>query len=217
MYYKFAAKRTCDIIISAFGLFILSGPFALIALIVKLSSKGPVFYKQLRVGRYGKCFYIYKFRSMYIDSDIKGSITSSRDARITSAGRILRKLKLDELPQLWNVLVGEMSFVGPRPDVRGYADALEGEDRIILDFLPGITGPATLCFRNEEKLLSQAENVQDFNDNYLWPRKVSLNRKYCQNWSFGKDLGYILITFLPFLNCILHLVPQQDNIEPKND
>jgi lipopolysaccharide/colanic/teichoic acid biosynthesis glycosyltransferase len=124
------------------------------------------------------------------------TVTTGTDRRITRLGRLWRKTKIDELPQLINVLKGDMSFVGPRPDVPGYADRLEGEDRIVLSVRPGITGPATLKYRNEENLLAEQENPRQYNDEVLWPDKVRLNREYVRNWSFGTDFRYIWKTIV---------------------
>ena len=124
----------------------------------------------------------------------KNTITSSNDHRIYPFGKFLRRYKLDELPQLWNVLIGDMSFVGPRPDVSGYADELSGEDRIVLSVRPGITGPASIYFKNEEELLAGIDDIKRYNDEVIWPRKVELNRQYIENYSFIKDIKYIFIT-----------------------
>jgi len=142
---------------------------------------------------------------MYTGADKQDFITAASDSRITPVGKFLRRFKLDELPQLWNVLAGKMSFVGPRPDVPGYADKLRGNDRRILELRPGITGPATLFFRNEEELLEKVEDKQKYNDEMIWPEKVRLNLEYLENYSFWKDIGYILITILPPLENILKL------------
>ena len=140
---------------------------------------------------------------MYAGSEQKGTITSATDERITPIGRFLRNYKLDEFPQLWNVLIGRMSFVGPRPDVPGYADRLQGEARKILELRPGITGPASLYFRDEEDILAKAENPQEYNDTILWPKKTELNLQYCREWSFWKDIGYILVTIFPSIAMVL--------------
>ncbi len=201
-------KRAFDIMVSGMGLVILSPLFAAIALAVKLSSRGPVFFVQKRVGRHGKIIDVVKFRTMVVGLEGQGSVTTSADSRITPVGRLLRRFKLDELPQLWNVFVGKMSFVGPRPDVLGYADMLQGEDRIILELRPGITGPASLFFRYEEELLSRVNDPKKFNDEVIWPIKVRINRDYCKNRSFMKDLGYLLITVVPVVNRWLKLLPE---------
>jgi lipopolysaccharide/colanic/teichoic acid biosynthesis glycosyltransferase len=197
--YSRFAKRSFDIAASLAGLLLLTIPCALLALLVKLSSKGPVFYCQQRVGRHGKTFTCVKFRTMYVGAERAGSITSAGDRRITPVGRLLRRFKLDEFPQLWNVLIGRMSFVGPRPDVPGYADTLQGDARRILDLRPGITGPATLHFRNEEELLASVEDPRRYNDEVIWPKKVELNLRYLDEWGFWKDIGYIFATILPWL------------------
>ena len=146
---------------------------------------------------------------MHIGSGHKGTITSAHDERITPIGHFLRKYKLDEIPQLWNVFIGKMSFVGPRPDVPGYADRLTGENRKILELLPGITGPASLFFRNEEELLCKTKNPKIFNDATLWPKKVELNLDYYYHWGFWKDIGYIVVTVFPVFNRIFKLVSEQ--------
>ena len=143
---------------------------------------------------------------MAVGADKEGSITSASDARITPLGRFLRRFKLDELPQLLNVLLGKMSFVGPRPDVSGYADKLEGEDRKILELRPGITSPASLFFRDEEDLLVKVSDPKKFNDEVIWPIKVEINRIYRDEWGFWKDLGYIIITVAPWLDRVLGLM-----------
>ncbi len=125
---------------------------------------------------------------------VKTTITSSSDVRITKSGKFFRDTKIDELPQLFNVFIGDMSFVGPRPDVEGYADKLEGEDRIILSIRPGITGPASIKYKNEEEILSKQENQKEYNDTIIWPDKVKINREYIQNYSLKKDIEYIIKT-----------------------
>lgn len=201
-------KRFSDQIFAFCGLVIFA-PFALcMSIFIALSSKSTPFFRQTRIGHYGKAFTCYKFRTMYADSERHGSITASGDARITPVGRFLRRFKLDELPQLWNVLTGKMSFVGPRPDVPGYADVLTGEDRIILKLRPGITGPASLFFRYEEEILAGTENPKEFNDTFIWPMKVRINREYLNNWSYWKDIGYIIVTIIPRANRLLRLVPE---------
>jgi lipopolysaccharide/colanic/teichoic acid biosynthesis glycosyltransferase len=201
-------KRLFDIIGSLLGMLFLAIPFIGISILVKFSSPGPVLFKQKRIGRYGKDFLVLKFRTMYENSEALGSITTFCDPRITYIGKLLRKYKLDEFPQLWNVLIGKMSFVGPRPDIPGYADKLEGETRKILELRPGITGPASLCFRKEEEILAKQEDPLEFNNRVVWPKKVELNLYYYYHWSFWKDIGYILITVFPILDRILKLTPK---------
>ncbi len=189
-------KRLFDLLAATAGILILF-PLGLIpAVLVKLTSRGPILYRQKRVGQHGKLFQCIKFRTMYLDSDKQGSVTTATDSRITPIGRFLRRYKLDELPQLWNVLIGNMSFVGPRPDVPGYADKLEGPARKILQLRPGITGPATIYFRNEEQLLASVGDPKKYNDEVIWPKKVELNVAYLENWSLWGDLVLILRTVL---------------------
>jgi lipopolysaccharide/colanic/teichoic acid biosynthesis glycosyltransferase len=206
--FRMILKRIFDFTIAFIGLLLLWPLILIVALVVKLTSKGPVLFIQKRVGRGGKLFNCYKFRSMVKNADKEGSITVATDLRITAVGKTLRKYKLDELPQLWNVLIGKMSFVGPRPDVPGYADMLKGDDVPVLGLRPGITGPATLYFRNEEELLTKVDNPRQFNDSVIWPLKVAINKQYIQKWNFFKDIGYIIITIIPWVNKILKLVDE---------
>lgn len=205
---NFWVKRTFDIIVATIGIFTLWPLGLLITVAVVLSSPGPALFFQKRIGRHGKIFNCIKFRTMYSGASRSGSITAASDMRITPMGKYLRKFKLDELPQLLNVLTGKMSFVGPRPDVPGYADRLEGEDRKILLLRPGITGPASIYFRNEEELLAGVKDPQAYNDKIIWPQKVRLNKEYLENWSFWKDIGFILITIIPPLNKWFRLVEE---------
>lgn len=181
---------------SFFGL-ILSFPVLLVvALLIRIKMPGgPVIFKQERVGRYGRLFIMYKFRSMTV-AHSGSSVSVKGESRITPLGAKLRKYKLDELPELWNVLIGDMSFVGPRPDVPGYADNLEGDDRRMLLLKPGITGPASLKYRNEEELLAEQEDPQKYNDEVLFPDKVRINIEYLDNWSFWHDIKIIIYTVL---------------------
>jgi len=174
-------KRAFDIAASLIGLIVFALPFVLVGVVVKLSSNGPVFFVQNRVGRHGKLFSCLKFRTMFVGSETYGTVTTARDTRITPIGRFLRRYKLDEFPQLWNVLTGKMSFVGPRPDVPGYADRLTGDAQRILELRPGITGPATVHFRGEEELLSTVADPRKYNDEVIWPTKVALNLAYIDN------------------------------------
>lgn len=202
------SKRIFDLSVAFIGLLLLWPFILVIALVVKLTSKGPALFVQKRVGKGGMLFNCYKFRTMVKNADKEGTITVATDLRITAIGKILRKYKLDELPQLWNVLIGKMSFVGPRPDVPGYADILKGDDAVVLGLRPGITGPATLYFRNEEELLTKVENPRQFNDTVIWPLKVAINKKYIQEWNFFRDVGYILVTIVPWINSVLKLVDE---------
>lgn len=192
MFFKFVFDRG----MSFFGLVILSPVFLTIAILIRIKMpSGPVIFKQKRVGQYGKLFTMYKFRSMTI-SHSGSSVSVKGESRITPLGAKLRKYKLDELPELWNVLIGDMSLVGPRPDVPGYADKLVGENRRILQLKPGITGPASLKYRNEEELLAEQENPQRYNDEVLFPDKVRINIEYLENWSFWNDIKIIIYTIL---------------------
>lgn len=190
----FCIKFVFDRMVSLIG-FILLSPFLLaIAISVKRESpKMPIIFKQERVGRNGKCFTMYKFRTM-IENHGGPSVSIKGESRITPLGAKLRRLKLDELPELWNVFIGNMSFVGPRPDVPGYADKLEGEDREILSLRPGITGLATLKYRNEEELLSKVNNPIEYNDKVIFPDKVSINLKYLHHYSFFLDIKILWCT-----------------------
>ena len=188
-------KYIFDRLMALFGLLILWPVLLIVALLIKVQMPGPVFFVQQRVGKDGKLFACHKFRSMNIGHN-GSSVSVAGEARITPLGAILRKYKLDELPELWDVFIGTMSFVGPRPDVPGYADQLQGEDRIILTLRPGITGPATLKYRNEEELLATVENPQQYNDTVIYPDKVRINRFYAEHYSFIKDIQMIFCTVL---------------------
>lgn len=156
---------------------------------------GPVLFKQKRVGQHGKLFTMVKFRTMNMNHG-GSSVSVAGEKRITPLGAFLRKYKLDELPELWNVLIGDMSFVGPRPDVPGYADKLKGEERDILLLKPGITGPATLKYRNEEELLAQQDDPQKYNDEVIYPDKVRINLDYLKNHSLWGDIQIIIKTVI---------------------
>lgn len=197
-------KWLFDKLASLFGLLFLSPVLLVVAILIKVKMPGPVLFCQKRVGQYGKLFTVYKFRSMTVkaeasvasrDSDAT-SIASTEQNRITPLGEKLRRYKLDELPELWNVLKGDMSFVGPRPDVPGYADQLQGEERDILKLKPGITGPASLKYRNEEELLASVDNPARYNDEVIFPDKVKLNLYYLKHYSFIKDIQMIICTVL---------------------
>lgn len=187
-------KRLFDLAISLPCLFLLGLPIILLILMAASSTKKSGLFSQLRVGKDGRLFKIFKIRTMRADQE-PNVITTLNDPRITRLGHLLRATKLDELPQLYNVLIGEMSLVGPRPDVAGYADKLKGEDRIILSVKPGITGPATIKYKNEEWLLATQKDAKSYNDNIIWPDKVKINKAYINDWSFKKDLVYIFKTF----------------------
>ena len=201
-------KFVFDRITAFVGLVVLALPLAVIAIMVKRSVKGEsAIFKQTRVGKDGKLFQIHKFRTMTNEKEVSNIAYPNR-ARITPLGAKLRRYKIDELPELWDVLIGNMSFVGPRPDVPGYADQLQGDDRVILKMRPGITGPATLKYREEEHLIesyvkqakadgdtrSEDEIAQWYNDEVIYPDKVRLNVEYYKNYSFFKDIKIIFRT-----------------------
>ncbi len=213
-------KFLFDRIMSLLGLVCLCWLFLVVAILIKIKMPGPVFFVQNRVGKGGKVFRCHKFRTMKVNHG-GSTISVAGESRITPLGAKLRKYKLDELPGLWDVFIGKMSFVGPRPDVPGYADKLEGEDRDMLKLRPGITGPASLKYRNEEELIAEfvAKAKEDveikskypnvdfstmtdteiavwFNDNVIYPDKVRINLYYQRNYSFVKDIKMIICTIL---------------------
>ena len=187
-------KRLFDFITSLIGLIILSPIFIILSLLVKICSEGSVFFIQERIGKNGKIFRMVKFRSMIVDQISNSTISVKDDIRITKIGVFLRKYKLDELPELWNVLMGDMSFVGPRPDVCGYADNLKGLDRKILELRPGITGVASLKYYAEEDVLATQDNPLKFNDEVIYPDKVRLNLDYYYNNNLWIDIKIIFAT-----------------------
>ncbi len=191
MILKWLFDRTMALI----GLLFLWPVLLIVALLIKCKMPGPVLFVQQRVGKDGKLFACHKFRSMTVGHN-GSSVSVAGEARITPLGAKLRKYKLDELPELWDVFIGAMSFVGPRPDVPGYADKLQGEDRIVLTLRPGITGPATLKYRNEEELLATVKDPIRYNDEVIYPDKVRINRYYAENYSFIKDIQMIFCTVL---------------------
>jgi lipopolysaccharide/colanic/teichoic acid biosynthesis glycosyltransferase len=189
-------KFLFDRITAFIGIIVFLPLYALVAVLVLCYGGGmPILFRQQRVGKDGKLFSIYKFRTMHSNQQ-GSSVSVAGQDRITPIGAVLRKYKLDELPELWNVLVGDMSFVGPRPDVPGYADKLTGEGREILTLRPGITGPATLKYRNEEVMLTKVDNPEKYNDEVIFPDKVRINLYYVRNYSFIDDIKIILITIL---------------------
>lgn len=203
-------KFIFDRFMAVVGLLVLMLPMAIIALLIKVTMPGgPVVFRQTRVGKDGKLFKIHKFRTMTNEKEVSHIAYPNR-ARVTPLGAWLRRRKLDELPELWDVLVGHMSFVGPRPDVPGYADQLQGDDRVVLKMRPGITGPATLKYRDEEHLIeayvkqakadgdprSEDEIAQWYNDEVIYPDKVRINVDYYHHYSFFKDIKIILQTIV---------------------
>jgi len=189
-------KRFFDFTVAGLGLLILSPVLIIAALVIKFTSTGTIFFCQGRIGRDGRKFKLVKFRTMVKMAENQGTgpVTIAEDPRITPGGKFLRKWKLDEIPTLWNVLKGDMSFVGPRPDVPGYADKLEGEYQRVLEIRPGITGPATLKYANEEQLLAGVDNPKQYNDEVIFPDKVRINLEYMDNWSLWKDIKIIFKT-----------------------
>ena len=205
-------KRLFDIVASFFGLLLLWLVLLVVAILVKVKMPGgPAFFVQKRVGKGGKLFNCHKFRTMTVKHN-GSTVSVAGDSRITPFGATLRHYKLDELPGLWDVLIGNMSFVGPRPDVPGYADKLVGDDRDVLKLRPGITGPATLKYRLEDEMISeyvakkQAEGdtrpmqeiAIEYNDKVIYPDKVRLNCYYYRHYSFWKDIEMIFATVLGF-------------------
>jgi lipopolysaccharide/colanic/teichoic acid biosynthesis glycosyltransferase len=196
---SFTAKRLYDVVLSFCGLALLCPLFLVIAALVKVSDGGDIFFYQARVGRRGRKFLICKFRTMVPATELAGPlVTKNGDTRITWIGRILRKTKLDELPQLWNVLKGEMSLVGPRPEVPRYVQHYTAEQRAVLRLKPGITDLASLCFRDEETLLGSAEDVEDFYIRHCIPRKLQLNQAYAERANLLSDTWIILQTICPY-------------------
>ena len=189
-------KRLFDITASGLGLLVLSPLFLILAVWIKLDSPGPVFYRQVRVGRGNKDFRLFKFRSMRVGSDKKGLITvGGHDPRVTRSGYYIRKYKLDELPQLINVFVGDMSLVGPRPEVRKYVDLYTPEQLRVLDVRPGITDMASIRYRNENELLEQAADPEQYYRDVVMQDKLRINLEYVADHSFIKDLKIIFMTF----------------------
>lgn len=188
-------KRLFDVVCSFFGLLVLSPLFVFLSLWVGLGSKGGVFYKQKRVGRFNKDFTLYKFRSMRVGADKKGLLTiGGKDSRVTKAGFFIRKYKLDELPQLFNVLKGDMSFVGPRPEVRKYVDMYTERQLKVLDVRPGITDLASIKYRNENDLLAAADNPEQYYIDVVMQDKLALNLQYIETRTFLGDIKLIFRT-----------------------
>ena len=187
-------KWIFDRLVAFVGLVCLSPVLLVVWILIRVNMPGgPAIFKQKRVGKGGKLFTMYKFRSMTVGHG-GSSVSVAGESRITPLGAKLRRYKLDELPELWNVLIGDMSFVGPRPDVPGYADKLAGEDRLILNLRPGITGPASLKYRNEEEILAQVDDPQRYNDEVIYPDKVRINLDYYNHHSLIGDIKLIIET-----------------------
>ena len=200
-------RRALHIFLAILSLLLLSPIILLAAFLSLLSTGQSPLYLQERIGKHAVPFTMYKIRTM-------------KDEAVTKAGRLLRSTKLDELPQLYNILIGDMNFVGPRPDLPGFADRLEGEDTIILDVRPGLTGPASIYFRNEEALLAKQQNPEQYNESVIWPKKVNINKKYVQERTLAKDFYYLLVTIYVICNprsgYLLHPLPEKkSSMSPK--
>ena len=189
-------KRTFDIAASFAGLLLLAPVILVCWIVAALDTRSNGFFIQRRVGRHGRIIDVCKIKTMYPGDSKRSPIASKNVASISRSGRFFRKYKLDELPQLFNVLVGSMSLVGPRPDVPGYADRLQGDDRVILLMRPGITGPASIKYKDEESILAAVDDPDSYNDRIIWPDKVKINREYFSNYSLLRDFRYIVHTIL---------------------
>ena len=192
--------RFFDFILSLVGLVVLAPIFIVLAIWIKTDSKGPVFYKQVRVGKNGKDFGLFKFRSMVVDADKKGLITvGGRDPRITRSGYFIRKYKLDELPQLINVLVGDMSLVGPRPEVRKYVELYDDEQNKVLSVKPGITDYASIEYMDENEILGKSTDPEKTYIEEIMPEKIKYNMKYIKNRSLIEYFKMIFLTVLKII------------------
>ena len=187
-------KRTFDLFFAALGLLVAWWLILLAWVAASIDTRSNGFFVQKRVGRNGKIFHVVKIKTMRPVATLDTTVTRRGDPRITPLGAFFRRTKIDELPQLWNVLVGDMSFVGPRPDVPGFADTLQGQERAMLSIRPGITGPATLKYRNEEELLAAQDDPEAYNRDVIWPDKVRINLEYIREWSLWNDCCYIFRT-----------------------
>lgn len=187
-------KRGFDLFFSSLGLLVLGWLILAAWVAASIDNRSNGFFIQKRVGRNGNIFRVIKIKTMRNVVGVDTCVTRLGDPRITPFGSFLRRTKIDELPQLWNVLLGHMSFVGPRPDVPGFADTLQCEARAILSLRPGITGPATLKYRNEEEILFEQVDFELYNRQVIWPDKVNINLEYIHNWSLRRDIRYILET-----------------------
>ena len=192
----FLLKRSFDILFSSVGIVVFCPLIVVCWVIAALETRSNGFFIHKRVGRYGRIINVYKIKTMYPSQGPRSPIASNNFSAITKSGMFFRKYRLDELPQLFNVLAGSMSIVGPRPDVPDYADQLQGSDRVILLLRPGITGPASIKYKNEEALLSAAEDPVLYNDTVIWPDKVRINKEYFTHYSLMADIKYIMQTFL---------------------
>jgi len=187
-------KRTFDLVFAALGLLVAWWLILLAWVVASIDTRSNGFFIQKRVGRNGRVFRVVKIKTMRPIASFDTTVTRRGDPRITPLGAFFRRTKIDELPQLWNVLLGDMSFVGPRPDVPGFADQLQGEERAMLSIRPGITGPATLKYRNEEEILAAQVDPEAYNRDVIWPDKVRINLDYIRDWSLRLDVQYIFQT-----------------------
>jgi lipopolysaccharide/colanic/teichoic acid biosynthesis glycosyltransferase len=203
-------KRGFDVLASTLGLLVVSPIILLGWLVATIDTGQNGFFTQVRIGRDGLPFRIVKLRTMHDDPVLRSTVTTRSDPRITRTGRFLRTTKWNELPQLWNVFAGQMSFVGPRPEVPGFADRLEGEDTIVLSVRPGITGPATLRFSNEEITLDSVDDPDAYNIDTLFPEKVRLNREYVTSYGFLADIRYIFLTLGAITNLVFRRGTESD-------
>lgn len=189
-----ATKRLFDVVLAVVLLILTWWVIVIAVIAASIDTRRPGLFTQTRIGKDGAPFTLYKVRTMREVPGFDTVVTTDHDPRITTLGRFLRKTKIDELPQLLNVVRGDMSFVGPRPDVSGFADLLDGEDRIVLSIRPGITGPATLKYRDEERLLAGVDDPESYNRDVIFPDKVAINRHYIENYSLGADIRYLFDT-----------------------
>ncbi|OYT11123.1 MAG: sugar transferase [Bacteroidetes bacterium 4572_112] len=188
-------KENVDYFVSTIVFFVFSPIWIIVSFAILLSDGRPILFSQMRVGQNGKLFRLYKFRSMK-NAKSNTTVAAAETNRISKLGHFLRRSKIDELPELFNIMRGDMSFVGPRPDVPGYADALKGKDKDILKLKPGLTGPASLKYYDEEELLAAQDDPQKYNDEVIFPDKVRINLLYMKNWTFWMDMKFILMTAL---------------------
>ena len=189
-------KRLFDVVLSVVGICLTWWIILLAWLVASFETKSNGLFIQERVGKNADLFKVFKIKTMKPIEAVNTNVTTSHDKRITKSGAFFRKTKIDELPQLLNVLFGSMSFVGPRPDIKGFADVLEKDDRIILSVRPGITGPASLKYRNEESILSKQDDPEKYNRQVIWKDKIQINRSYVNEWSLKKDIIYIVKTII---------------------
>lgn len=188
-------KRSLDMFFSIVGLVLCSPIFIIIVILIKIDSKGPIIFAQQRVGKHNKDFDIFKFRTMRLESELKGSLTiGNKDPRVTKIGYYLRKYKLDELPQLLNILFGTMSFIGPRPELRKFVDYYNEDDFIVFQIRPGLTGLASIKYRNEVELIKESENAENFYIHNILPKKLKLNKYYVKNMTLFLDFKIIINT-----------------------